>query len=57
MDMKTINEREYLDFCIQVLAADAANCYGDNEQRVYRTLKKVDLLLKTLGYEVTKTED
>ena len=57
MGMKTIDEREYLDFCVQILAADSANCYGDNEQRVYRTLKKIDLLLEALGYKVTKTED
>lgn len=57
MDMKTISEREYFDICVKVLAGDAANCYGNENQRVQRTLDKVNLLLETLGYEVTKTED
>jgi uncharacterized protein YukE len=57
MDMKTINEREYFDICVKVLAGDAANCYGNEQQRLQRTLDKVNLLLETLGYKVTKTED
>lgn len=52
MDKRTITQREYLGMCVQVLAGDAANCYGDEKQRVERTLDKVDLLLETLGYVV-----
>lgn len=52
MDTRIIKQREYLDMCVQVLAGDAANCYGDAKQRVERTLDKVNLLLETLGYVV-----
>lgn len=52
MEKRTITKREHLDMCIQVLAGDAGNPYGDENQRVNRTLEKVDLLLKTLDYVV-----
>lgn len=51
---KTITEREYLDYVMQMLAGDSANPYGNAEQRVSRVLEKADLALKTLGYTITK---
>lgn len=52
MDKRTITQREYFDICVKVLAGDAANCYGNEKQRVERTLDKVNLLIETLGYVV-----
>ena len=49
---KTITEREYLDYCMQVLAGDSGSPYGDEDQRVSRTLDRVNLLLETLGYTI-----
>ena len=47
-----ITRREYLDICIQVLAGDSANPYGDEKQRVRRTFDKVNFLLDELCYGV-----
>lgn len=47
-----ITRREYLDMCIQFLAGDSANPYGDNKQRVRRNIEKLNYLLDELGYEV-----
>jgi hypothetical protein len=47
-----ISRREYLDLCIKMASSAFANPYGEEEAKIRASIRRTNMLLDELGFEV-----
>lgn len=47
-----ISRREYLDLCVKMASSAFANPYGKDEAKIRASIRRTNILLDELGFEV-----